>query len=301
MSQQPDIPIAGARVGAPTQGAGRDRDDEPVDIIVAASQPDVDECDVVCDALPALSCGDLSSAERDWISDHVAHCNYCARELNRYQNVCRCLDQVYRADDVGPCPVPRFLPKKPVAWHVVLPSPIGPLFVAATDDALVEIEFSKGRTEQDLRRHLIERGFEPRPLAAAPGDGTGPSRRVIDRAAQQLTEYFGGTRNQFDLPLDLSGLPSFTREVLTATAGVPFGKLDTYRGIAAQIGKPSATRAVGNALNRNPIPVIVPCHRIIRSDGSAGGYGGGLDIKFRLLALEGVMLNGGNGWAVNRN
>jgi methylated-DNA-[protein]-cysteine S-methyltransferase len=291
---QSDEPAAGAAATVPTADSQR-RDHEPVDIILAASQPDVDECDVVCDALPALSCGDLTLKESDWIADHVADCSYCARELNRYQNVCRCLDQVYRESDVGPCPVPRFLPTKPVAWYVVVPSPVGPLFVATTEDALVEIEFSKGRDERDLRRHLSDRGFEPRPLAAAPHDGAGPSRRVIDRVTQQLSEYFGGSRNSFDLPLDLSGLPEFTREVLTATANVPFGKLATYGGIAAQIGKPSATRAVGNALNRNPIPVVVPCHRIIRSDGSAGGYGGGLDVKFRLLALEGVMLNGMSG------
>jgi methylated-DNA-[protein]-cysteine S-methyltransferase len=300
---QSDEPAAGAtaadRPGRRPEGprgtapatATHGRDDEPADIIVAANQPDVDPCDVVCDALPALSCGDLSSSESDWIADHVADCSYCARELNRYQNVCSCLDQVYRESEVGPCPVPRFLPTKPVAWYTVVSSPVGPLFVAATNDALVEIEFSKGRDERDLRRHLSERGFEPRPLAAAPHDGAGPSRRVIDRVTQQLSEYFGGRRNSFDLPLDFSGLPEFTREVLTATANVPFGKLDTYRGIAAQIGKPSATRAVGNALNRNPVPVVVPCHRIIRSDGSAGGYGGGLDVKFRLLAHEGVMMN----------
>ena len=289
---QPDDPIANASAGNAAEGVGSRHEDEPNGLIAAAGQPDTDPCDVVCDALPALSCGDLSPAESEWIAGHVADCSYCAKELNRYRNVCHCLDLVYRESEVGPCPPPRFLPTKPVAWYVIVPSLVGPLFVAATDDALVEIEFAKGQAEHDLRRHLSERGFEPRPLPAAPSDGAGESRRVIDRVEQQLSEYFGGCRDAFDLPLDLSGLPGFTREVLTATANVPYGRLDTYRGIAARIGKPGATRAVGNALNRNPIPVVVPCHRIIRSDGSAGGYGGGLDIKFRLLAHEGVMLSG---------
>lgn len=273
--------------------------DEPdrcrVSIVTAASQPAIDPCDVLCNALPALSCGDLSLPEREWIDRHTATCAYCANELKCYNHLCQTLDQVYPATDIGPCPVPRFLPTRPAAWYQVVESPVGPLFVATTDDALVEIEFSKGRGEDELRRHLKERGFEPRPFPARGDRALAPSQRVIDRVVSQLDEYFGGQRDEFDLPLDLSGLPSFTRDVLEATANVPFGRLDTYRGIAARIGKPAATRAVGNALNRNPIPVVVPCHRIIRSDGSAGGYGGGLDIKFRLLALEGVTLAGISG------
>lgn len=300
MNQPTDGPMRGAPVLVAADGAGPAADTEPaandleaeadISIIVAANQPDIDPCDVVCDALPALSCGDLSFAERSFIKDHVNTCNYCANELHRYQNVCNCLDQMYKSVDVGPCPVPRFLPTRPVAWYRVVESPVGPLFIAATDDALVEIEFSKGRAEESLRRHLRERGFEARPMAATDlGAGT-RGQQLMSRVVGQLTEYFGGRRHDFDLPLDLSGLPDFTRDVLAATANVPFGQLDTYRGIATQIGNPGATRAVGNALNRNPIPLVVPCHRIIRSDGSAGGYGGGLDIKFQLLEHEGVRL-----------
>ncbi len=278
-----------------TSAEPEDADSPPVSIITVANRPDVDPCDVLCDALPALSCGDLSLSERAWIDRHTATCRYCANELECYDHLCQALDQVYPTGDVGPCPAPRFLPAKPAAWYVVVESPVGPLFVATTDDALVEIEFSKGRGEDELRRHLLERGFAPRPLAERQDRANAPTQRVIDRVLSQLREYFGGQRDDFDLPLDLSGLPPFTRDVLEATANVPFGHLDTYRGIATRIGKPAATRAVGNALNRNPIPVVVPCHRIIRSDGTAGGYGGGLDIKFRLLALEGVTLAGLSG------
>ena len=91
-------------------------------------------------------------------------------------------------------------------------------------------------------------------------------RQNLERAASQLTEYFGGQRARFDVPLDWGAMAPFQRAVLEATAAVPFGHLDTYAGIARRIGKPGATRAVGNALGRNPIPVIVPCHRVIRSD-----------------------------------
>jgi methylated-DNA-[protein]-cysteine S-methyltransferase len=247
---------------------------------------------VLIEALPALASGDLSARERHWIQEHTNSCGYCEREANRYQQVCSCLDEVYTSIDIGPCPAPRFLPQKPIAWYRKISSPVGPLLVAATDDALVELDFGKGRDAQAIQRHLAERGFRPRPLDEAAPDDAAPSRHLLDRVAHQLDEYFGGHRSAFDLPLDLSGIPDFTRDVLDATSTVPFGKLDTYRGIATRIGRPGATRAVGNALNRNPIALIVPCHRIIRSDGSAGGYGGGLDIKFQLLDLEGVHLNG---------
>ena len=300
MSQLADGPALGAPDLVAGDGAGQALEIEPaardleieddISILVAASRPDIDPCDVVCDALPALSCGDLSFAERAWIQDHTATCSYCANELHRYQNVCNCLDQVYKSVDVGACPVPRFLPTRPGAWYRLVESPVGELLVAATDEALVEIEFSRGRAEEDLRRHLHERGFQARPLGATDLGAQTGGQQVMSRVVRQLDEYFGGRRRDFDLPLDLSGLPDFTRDVLSATARVPYGQLDTYRGIAMRIGKPAATRAVGNALNRNPIPLVVPCHRIIRSDGSAGGYGGGLDVKFKLLEHEGVML-----------
>jgi methylated-DNA-[protein]-cysteine S-methyltransferase len=103
-----------------------------------------------------------------------------------------------------------------------------------------------------------------------------------------LAEYFSGKRSRFQVPLDYSGLTPFTRSVLDATAEVPFGELRTYRQIAERVGRPRATRAVGNALHRNPIPVIIPCHRIVRSDASIGGYGGGVAIKEQLLHLEGA-------------
>jgi methylated-DNA-[protein]-cysteine S-methyltransferase len=119
-----------------------------------------------------------------------------------------------------------------------------------------------------------------------------PSVAEVDPYSRQLRQYFAGERHDFDLPIDLSTATPFAQDVLNATARIPFGRLATYRTIAEDLGKPGATRAVGNALGSNPLPIVIPCHRVIRSDGSLGGYTGGLDIKRHLLALEGALLVG---------
>ncbi|HBY09431.1 MAG TPA: [Fe-S]-binding protein [Chloroflexi bacterium] len=111
-------------------------------------------------------------------------------------------------------------------------------------------------------------------------------------AILQVQEYLEGQRTRFDLPTDLSVLTDFQRQVLNATQQIPRGRIATYMDIALKIGKPKAVRAVGQALGRNPIPIVIPCHRVIASDGSLGGYsgGGGLETKGKLLKLEGVSL-----------
>jgi len=108
---------------------------------------------------------------------------------------------------------------------------------------------------------------------------------LIEKAATQLKEYFAGKRTEFDLPLSLAGT-DFQRSVWKALQEIPWGETRSYKDIAVRIGKPRATRAVGMANNRNPIPIIVPCHRVVGSDGSLTGYGGGLPVKQRLLELE---------------
>ena len=105
---------------------------------------------------------------------------------------------------------------------------------------------------------------------------------------QQLREYFAGRRRRFDTTVDLAGQTPFQRQVLEAAARVPAGSVASYGDIARAIGRPTATRAVGAALGQNPVPIIVPCHRIIGSDGGLHGYGGGLDVKEKLLRLEGA-------------
>jgi methylated-DNA-[protein]-cysteine S-methyltransferase len=253
----------------------------PVDLVGAAAAPDADPCDLACEAMPGYTVGDLNPRDAGWLLDHTQQCGYCRDQLNRYERLGDMLDRLHRlpADDL-PAPPPFVIPTARRAGYGRIDSPIGPLFIAASDQGVCEIGFGAHEPESLFQDHLKERGFRPV-----------PDWNAVAGVARQLREYFGGERNQFEVPLDFSGISAFTRSVLTATAQVPFGQLSTYRDIAQQVGRPSATRAVGNALGRNPIPVIVPCHRIVRSDASLGGYTGGLEIKERLLSLEGVHLD----------
>jgi len=114
--------------------------------------------------------------------------------------------------------------------------------------------------------------------------------RLAKLAAAELAEYFAGQRREFSVPVDLSGLPSFTQRVLAACATIPWGTTQAYGQLAAEVGSPQAARAVGQALGRNPVPILVPCHRVICADGSLGGFGAGLMMKRRLLELEGLAL-----------
>jgi methylated-DNA-[protein]-cysteine S-methyltransferase len=115
------------------------------------------------------------------------------------------------------------------------------------------------------------------------------SARATDEARRELEEYFERDRRRFDLDVDLSLSHGFTRRVLEATAAIPYGSVITYRDVAGRAGNERATRAAGNALGSNPIPIVVPCHRVVRTGGGLGGYTGGLDRKVRLLTLEGAL------------
>jgi methylated-DNA-[protein]-cysteine S-methyltransferase len=159
-------------------------------------------------------------------------------------------------------------------------SPLGPLVVAATTRGLVRVSYSEFRGEDEVLAELARR-VSPRVLEA-------PAR--LDPVRRELDEYFEGRREDFDIPIDWSYLAGFTREVLRATAAIPFGDVSTYAGVAAAAGSPRATRAAGNALGANPMPVIVPCHRVLRTGGQLGGYTGGLERKEFLLRLEGMLL-----------
>lgn len=112
------------------------------------------------------------------------------------------------------------------------------------------------------------------------------ARRWRKVGLEELDAYFAGRLRSFSACCDLTGLPAFTREVLRVTSGIPYGDVRSYRWVAEQLGKPKASRAVGNALARNPIPIIIPCHRVVRSDGHLGGYALGLKWKRKLLELE---------------
>jgi methylated-DNA-[protein]-cysteine S-methyltransferase len=254
----------------------------------AAERPGADECDICCDALPAHVCGDLAERDEHWLHEHTDDCNYCANELRRFNTLGALLTDAGKVDEAL-MPPPLALPRRERVWYTTIASPVGDLLLAATTEGLREIEFASHVPTAAYAARLRERGVDAIRLERIE-DADPVVRAILERTAAELTEYFGGKRAQFDVPLDWGRMAPFQRAVLEATAAVPFGRVDTYAGIARRIGKPGATRAVGNALGRNPIPVIVPCHRVIRSDASLGGYTGGLGIKQHLLTLEGVTL-----------
>ena len=156
-------------------------------------------------------------------------------------------------------------------------SPVGSLLLAASGRGLLEIAFTRNGTRVDDALDELARKVSPRILEA-------PAR--LDPVRRQLDEYFEGRRAAFDLALDRALMGDFARRVLGRTARIPYGEVSTYAQVASAIGAPRAARAVGNALGSNPIPVIVPCHRVLRTGGALGGYGGGLDRKQWLLELE---------------
>jgi len=159
-------------------------------------------------------------------------------------------------------------------------SPLGPLVVAATPKGLVRVSYTEFRGQDEVLEDLARR-VSPRVLEA-------PAK--LDPVRRELDEYFDGRREDFDIAIDWSYLAGFTREVLRATAAIPFGDVSTYAGVAEAAGSPRAVRAAGNALGANPMPVVVPCHRVLRTGGALGGYTGGLERKEFLLRLEGRLL-----------
>jgi methylated-DNA-[protein]-cysteine S-methyltransferase len=155
-------------------------------------------------------------------------------------------------------------------------TPVGRLLVAATPRGLVRVSFH-GEAHEAVLGELAER-LSPRVLEA-------PSR--LDIVRRELEEYFEGGRREFDVPLDWSLTGStFRRRVLERTAKIPYGATASYRDVASAAGNERAVRAAGTALGANPIPIVVPCHRVLRSGGALGGYGGGLEAKRFLLDLE---------------
>lgn len=154
-------------------------------------------------------------------------------------------------------------------------SPVGPLLLAATPLGLVRVAYQ--REGHDAVLQALASKISPRILAAP---------RRLDEAAGQVEEYFAGRRTTFDLALDLRLSAGFRRTVLGHLAAISYGHTESYAEVAAATGHPGAVRAVGSACATNPLPVVVPCHRVVRSDGSLGGYLGGLEVKRTLLELE---------------
>ena len=156
-------------------------------------------------------------------------------------------------------------------------SPLGKLLVAATPRGLVRVAYLDGDEDKVLEE--LAAHISPRVLRAP---------RRVDEPRRELDQYFAGERSAFELPLDWQLTHGFSRRVLQATAHIPFGAVSSYKEVAGAAGSPLGHRAAGNALGHNPMPIVVPCHRVLHSGGGLGGYTGGLDRKRVLLAIEGI-------------
>lgn len=161
--------------------------------------------------------------------------------------------------------------------YATVDSPIGRLLLAATPRGLVRISYVDHFPEDGTLQELAAR-VSPRVLE---------DPAALDAPRRQLDEYFGGRRSDFELPLDWTLVGEFGRRVLGRTAQIPYGEVETYGDVARAIGHPGAARATGNALGANPMPIVVPCHRVVRAGGVIGHYTGGRERKLQLLALEG--------------
>ncbi|MFJ3333647.1 methylated-DNA--[protein]-cysteine S-methyltransferase [Streptomyces sp. NPDC086766] len=169
-----------------------------------------------------------------------------------------------------------------VVWAVV-GTGIGPLLLAATGEGLVTVVFHAGDAVRDEALAGLASRLGTEPVEA-------PGSPLLAEAIRQVEAYFAGERHDFELPLDWSLVTGFNRQVLRVLASdVPFGTVVGYGDLAGRVGQPGAAQAVGMAMGANPLPVVVPCHRVVESDGGIGGFGGGLETKRRLLALEGVL------------
>jgi len=163
--------------------------------------------------------------------------------------------------------------------YTTFDTPVGPVLVAATRRGLVKVSFGDFYDPDEVLAELSGR-ISPRVIEAP---------FYFDAVRTELEEYFHGRRTRFDLPVDWSLTGGFGRRVLERTAQIPYGEVSTYKEMAAAAGSPRGARAAGNALGANPIPIVVPCHRVLHSGGGLGGYGGGLDRKEFLLKLEGAI------------
>ena len=220
------------------------------------------------DELIALLLGDRrrSAALGRWLGTLEGR-----RELAAYRRTLGALEGLY--GDAGDA--------RHTIYYCALPTPIGRVFVAAGEAGLVRLSFRQSEASfvAELRRRLG-------------ADVVRSPARTAD-IVHQLRAYFAGERRSFDVRLDLRHTTPFQRRVLLAAARVPDGQVVSYGEIARRIGQPHGSRAVGQALKHNPVPIVIPCHRVIAAGGRIGGYGGGLGIKRKLLRLEGALAAAG--------
>jgi methylated-DNA-[protein]-cysteine S-methyltransferase len=253
----------------------------PAHLALTADRPGIDPCDVAEAAMPDLVIGDLAAADEAWVRSHTLTCAYCAGVLEDLEEVCTTLDTCdtllsENRSVFGPPSAARSLGLADVRYGY-MESPVGDIVLAVSDMGVTEVSYLAENDLYDTLRELEGRGFLVYERQGA-----------VEPVADELRAYFQGQQVGFSVPVDLTGISEFTRRVLHSTKQIPYGKVWTYGDVARAIGQPRASRAVGNALGRNPLPVIIPCHRVILSSGAMGWYTGGPAIKRTLLGIEGV-------------
>jgi O-6-methylguanine DNA methyltransferase len=246
-------------------------------------------CKAIEDDLMATAIGEAAEDARRRVERHVEMCGPCRRELHVYQALNRSVS-VLRD---------KVLPDEQMAGtrdrlesrladlrsrlltYRIFPSPLGNILIAQSELGISTVEYLEGR-KTVRSSHLVHRREPGIELVEAGGE--------LDPVYRDLMQYLEGSLKRFDWPLDLRLVGSdFQRTVLEATAAIPYGAVTSYAGIAREIGRESASRAVAQALRRNPLPIVIPCHRVIGSSGALTGYAGKkLGLKERLLTLEGV-------------
>jgi methylated-DNA-[protein]-cysteine S-methyltransferase len=244
------------------------------------------QCVAIEADLVAAAAGEAGAEAARRVREHVERCRPCHEDLGRY----RAIEDVVGRMRVTPPDVDEGSARERLVARLsdlrrrrmrygVFSSPLGPLLIARTDDGVSLVEYLG--SDADLARSTLGRPSAP----DAVEDTT-----AVETFYRELLEYLEGRRARLDWPIDLQLTRSeFHRGVLQATAAIPYGAVCSYAGIATEVGQPTASRAVAQALRRNPLPIIVPCHRVIGSSGALVGYAGDkLDLKRRLLAVEGV-------------
>lgn len=254
-------------------------DSEP--LLRRASRPDVDPCVVAEAAMPGYLIGDLDDPESRWVRSHIAGCTWCSQIFRTFSDVNDALDNIravhaQEASAQHPPSAAKLLGLRQ-AWYGVMDTECGQLLIATTEEGVCAVSWLRHTNRDETLREIEARGI----LASE-------SQTAVTPVIDQLKLYFAGLLRRFDLNVDLTGTTDFTHRALDGIRAIPYGEVVTYGDVARTIGQPGATQAVGNAMGKNPVPIIVPCHRVIRSDGSMGNYTGGADIKKMLLKIEGI-------------
>jgi O-6-methylguanine DNA methyltransferase len=240
--------------------------------------------------LVAAATGDAESGAARRVERHLASCGACRREFDRYREIDGVVGALRRAPAAaGEARAREGLESRladlrsRLVSYRVFPSPLGPILIARSEHGVSLVEY-------------LDRGADVKAsrLRRVPGVELREDGAELEALHRELLEYLRGDRTRLEWPLDLRlARTDFHRAVLRATAAIPYGAVTSYAGIAAELGKPAATRAVAQALRWNPLPIVVPCHRIIGTSGTLTGYSGGrVGLKRELLAVEGIRAKG---------